>query len=204
VSYKLRDQRPGYHHVVSRGNNKQTIYLSDADRRAFMTILDWVARKYRWDILTYCLMRNHYHLVLKIAEASLGRGMCELNGVYALYFNGQHGRINHLFGRRYWSELTETEAHLKNAIRYVLQNPRRAGARGSLESHPWTSYRASIGQAFGPARFARDELLELFGPDPARAVPALVAFCEEPAPPRREDEYKGRQPLAPKLRVRVT
>jgi putative transposase len=183
---KPRDERPGYHHVVTRGNNKQTIFLTDRDRWSFLVLLDRIAGRYSWDILTYCLMRNHYHLVLRIQEGGLAQGMCELNGTYALYFNAEHGRENHVFGRRYWSDVAKTDEHLLNAIRYVVQNPRRQGAKGPLESHPWTSYRAAIGREFGLARFARDELLELFGPDPARAIPAFMLFCEDPAPPRHD------------------
>jgi REP-associated tyrosine transposase len=205
MGYKLRDQRPGYHHVVTRGNNKQTIYLVDRDRASFLIVLDWVARKYNWDVLSYALMRNHYHLVLRVRDFGLARGMCELNSVYALYFNGQHGRINHLFGRRYWSELTKTDEHLKNAIRYVVQNPRRAGVPGPLESHKWTSYAATVGKAFAISRFARDDLLELFGRTPEQAIAAFADFCEQPAPPRHDPPGQvRRQPPGPARAVRVT
>ncbi len=199
MARRRRDERPGYHHISTRGNNKQTIFLNDGDRVSFLALLELVAVRHQWTILTFCLMRNHYHLVLRIGDG-LAQGMRELNGVYAKYFNGEHGRINHLFGRRYWSEYTETDAHLKNAIRYVVQNPRRAGARGPLESHPWTSYAASIGNDFGLNAFARDELLALFGTTPATAISAFMEFCEEPAPPRED------QCLAPAqdTRVRVT
>lgn len=118
--------------------------------------------------------------------------MCELNGAYSLHFNRAHSRINHLFGKRYWSEYLD-EKHLRNAIRYVVQNPRRAGARGPLEAHAWTSYRASIGLALSFPRFARDELLALFDPVPAVAVEAFVAFCEAP-PPSDGSGALGRQP----------
>lgn len=197
---KPRDQRPGYHHVVTRGNNKQTIYLSDADRASFLVLLDRIAARYAWDIVTYCLMRNHYHLLLRVGEAGLADGMRELNGVYALYFNSGHGRTNHLFGRRYWSELTKTDAHLLNAVRYIVQNPRRAGAPGPLETHPWTSYAATIGYGVAPVRFAREDLLDLFSADPARAVHEFMSFCEQPAPARPE---RCQAPLR-KLRVAVT
>jgi Transposase and inactivated derivatives len=193
---------PGYHHVVTRGNNKQRIFVSDRDRLTFLALVEMTARKYDWTILAYALMRNHYHLVLRITE-DLARGMRDLNGFYALYFNAAHGRINHLFGKRYWSEFTETDEHLKNAIRYVIQNPRRAGKKGPLESHPWTSYRASVGLEFGPARFRRDEVLELFGRDPASALAAFTAFCDEPPPPRPDEPIRYQVPV-PKLRVRVT
>lgn len=199
---RARDERLGYHHVVTRGNNKQTTFLTNHDRVTFLGLLEMCATRHHWTIIAYCLMRNHYHLVLRIEEG-LARGMRDLNGFYALYFNHEHGRINHLFGKRYWSEFTETEAHLKNAIRYVIQNPRRAGAKGALRDHPWTSYRASVGDEFGPRRFDRSELLELFGRDPATAQAAFVAFCDEPAPPRPLETRRYQVP-APRVRVRVT
>ena len=177
MSYKRRDERAGYHHVVTRGNNKQRIFLSHRDRREFLRQLDRVATKHHWEILAYCLMRNHYHLVLRVTDRGLAAGMCELNGAYSRGFNLAHKRINHLFGKRYWSEYLD-ENHLLNAIRYVVQNPRRAGARGALEAHAWTSYRAAIGLARSFARFARDELLTLFGATPADGLAKFVAFCE--------------------------
>ena len=124
VTYKPRDEEPGYHHVGARGNNKQRIFLNDRDRQLFLLMLDRIAKKHDWHILTYCLMRNHYHLVLRVGDAGMARGMCELNTGYAVAFNGEHGRINHLFGKRYWSERARSDEHLKNVVRYVLQNPR--------------------------------------------------------------------------------
>jgi putative transposase len=203
MARRQRNQQPGYHHAVSRGNNKQRIFLDDRDRLTFLALLDRVASRHDWHILAHCLMRNHYHLVLRIAEPNLARGMWELNLVYARYFNGEHGRLDHLFGKRYWSEQTATEEHMLNAVRYVVQNPRRAGAKGPLETHSWTSYRAAIGHEFGSSRFARDELLALFGRDPRVAVPEFMAFCEQPTPPRQQGDPRN-QVTARKLHLAVT
>ncbi len=164
-----------------------------------MATLDRTAIRFGWTLLTYCLMRNHYHLVVRIDERGLARGMCELNTAYARQFNVEHGRINHLFGKRYWSEFLEVDTHLQNAIRYVIQNPRRAGAPGPLENHPWTSYRATIGLELPRIRcLAPGEALGLFGTDPANAIDQFREFCETPVPeghvPCQAPSRKGARP----------
>lgn len=204
MGYPLRDESIGYHHVSTRGNNKQRIYLTVRDHQLFLLHLDRLAAKHGWKILAYALMRNHYHLVLRIGDGGIARGMCELNTGYARGFNIEHGRVDHLFGRRYWNELATSDEHLKNVIRYVLQNPRRAGARGPLESHPWTSYRASVGLEFGLKHFARDELLALFGNDPLTAIEAFKDFCESPVPDDDPSRHARWQPPAQNARARVT
>jgi REP element-mobilizing transposase RayT len=152
--------------------------------------VDRIASKYGWTVLAFCLMDNHYHLVISVGERGLSDGMCELNTAYALWFNQQHGRINHRFGRRFWNRRLRTEASFFNAVRYVIQNPRRAGVPGPLESHPWTSYAATIGLAFAEIRLARDELLAFFGKSPAYAIERFRAVCDEPVP----HSAVGRQP----------
>jgi REP element-mobilizing transposase RayT len=186
VSYRPRDERPGFHHVVTRGNNRQQIFATNADRREFLRILTQVANRHGWNIYAYCLMRNHYHLVLTIDERGLSRGMCELNTAYALAYNRSHERINHLFGKRYWSQHLASDRRMLNAVRYVLQNPRRAGREGSLEGYAWSSYAATIGLALSFAQLASGELLAMFASRPDRAVARFVEFCNTPVPNGRD------------------
>jgi REP element-mobilizing transposase RayT len=163
--------------VVTRGNNKRDIYLDDHDREFFCLTVQRLARKHGWTVLAYCLMRNHYHLVVSVDERGLAAGMCELNSGYARSFNARHERVNHLFGKRYWNRRIKTHASMLNVIRYVVQNPRAAGGSNPLEAYAWTSYAATIGLAVARIELARDELLAFFGSTPDRAREEFRLFC---------------------------
>jgi REP element-mobilizing transposase RayT len=181
VSTPLRDESPGYHHVVTRGNNKRTIYLDDRDRQFFCLAVTRIAKKYDWTVLAYCLMDNHYHLLISIGEKGLSGGMCELNSGYAQMFNAWHGRVNHLFGKRYWNRRIKTDASLWNTVRYIVQNPRRAGGSKPLDGYRWTSYPATIGLAVADIQLARDEVLRFFDHIETRAVVTFRRFCSASA-----------------------
>lgn len=200
MGYKIRDERPGYHHVVTRGNNRHTIFTGARDCTVFFLMVDRLAKKYGWSVVAYCLMRTHYHLIFRVGALGLARGLDELNGGYARWFNGEHGRINHLFGKRYWNRPLRTEAALMNGIRYVVQNPQRAGVPGPLEAHERTSYAATIGIELPHLTFAREEVLDLFGRTPELAVVEFRRFCSERVLP----DHDGRQPPWRDARVRAT
>ncbi len=177
MAYVHRDERAGYHHVVTRGNNKRRIYKDHVDRWFFCETVERIARKHGWTILAYCLMDNHYHLVLRVGERGLAGGMCELNTACALNYNTRHGRINHLFGKRYWNRYLKTDATVVNALRYVVQNPRRAGGTRPLEGYVWASYAATIGIASARINIDRDQVLRFFGTQPERALVEYRAYC---------------------------
>jgi len=174
-----RNEQPGFHHVVSRGNNKRAIYLADVDRRLFCLTLERVRRRYEWDVLAYVLMKNHYHLLIRIGDRGLSAGMHDLNHCYAITFNARHERINHLFGKRFWSRALTTDGSVQAAARYVVQNPRRAGLVTDLTAYDWSSHRATLGLDFAHVTLAREMLLPFFGSTPAGSVDAYVRFCEE-------------------------
>jgi REP element-mobilizing transposase RayT len=186
MAYKPRIEVPyGYYHVVTRGNNKRRIYEDDHDREKFFVLLERVARRYGWLFYAYCLMDNHYHLVMQIAEKGLSPGMCELNTAYAVTYNQRHDRVNHLFGRRFWSELITTDAYLLGACRYVVQNPVRAGLCATCDEWSWSSYRATVGAA--PARpfFAAQSVLDFVAPRSQEQAEAFRDFCSFVVPKRQ-------------------
>ena len=166
----LRLEFPGaLYHVTSRGNAQADIYLDDPDRRIFLRILGATIRRYGWVLHAYCLMGNHYHLLLETPQPNLSRGMRQLNGVYTQCFNRRHQRVGHVFQGRFTAILVERESYLLVLARYVPLNPVRAGLVASAEQWPWSSYRATAGLEPAPPWLSIAGVLERFSPDPNRA-----------------------------------
>ncbi|RRQ21110.1 transposase [Thiohalobacter thiocyanaticus] len=117
----------GLYHVTARGDRREDIYADEADRLHWLSIFDGVCDRFNWRCHGYCLMTNHYHLVVETPEANLSRGMRQLNGVYTQTFNRRHGLVGHLFQGRFKGILVEREAYLLELSRYVVLNPVRAG-----------------------------------------------------------------------------
>lgn len=128
MARQLRIQYPGaVHHVHSRGNNRQPIFLCDEDRRVFLHFLAEAVPRFRWLLTAFVLMRNHFHLILETPESlTLSDGVKWLNQKYAEYFNRRYRRTGTLFEGRFKSHLIEKETYLTRAIRYVVLNPVRA------------------------------------------------------------------------------
>jgi REP-associated tyrosine transposase len=130
----------GTYHVTSRGNRRQAIYHDDDDRRYFLQLCDRVARRRAWRVHAYCLMTNHFHLLLETPEPNLSTGMHQLNGVYAKQFNERHSWDGHLFDKRFESRLVESESHYMEVLRYVAFNPVRAGLCAHPSEWRWSSF----------------------------------------------------------------
>ena len=145
----------------------------------FCLTAERVRKRHGWDVLAYVLMSNHYHLLLQIGERGLSDGMHDLNHSYAVTFNARHGRINHVFGKRFWNRELTTDSSLQAAARYIVQNPRRAGLVAGLEDYPWSSYRATVGLEFPHISLDRNSLLGFFGSTPSGSVAAYTRFCED-------------------------
>ncbi len=164
------------YHVTSRGNEKALIYYDNKDRYVFIKLLANVVEQYAWVIYAYCLMGNHYHLLLRTPKANLCGGMRQLNGIYAQYFNRRHERVGHLFQGRFSDILIKDEDRLLAVARYVVLNPVRANLVASPEDWRWSSYRGTAGLSKAPAFIDPDELLRFFSSNRESAVWQYIAF----------------------------
>jgi len=150
------------YHVTSRGNARNAIFIDDEDRKMFMGYLGEVVARFGWLCHAYCLMDNHYHLLIETPEANLSQGMRQLNGVYTQRFNRRHGRVGHLFQGRFKAIVVERDSYLLELCRYVVLNPIRAGMVAQIERYPWSSYPATMGLADCPAWLETDWVLGQF------------------------------------------
>jgi REP element-mobilizing transposase RayT len=168
----------GFYHVTLRGARQLPIYFDDRDRRLFLSLLKRVVRKFGWRCYAWCLMDNHFHLLIELTRPSLSNGMFTLNYAYACWLNRRHGYKGHAFDRRFGARWIETTPHLLGASRYIVLNPVRAGVCPRPEDHPWSSYRGLVG--LEPPLFEESEwLLAQFGQTRERAIENYIAFVED-------------------------
>jgi REP element-mobilizing transposase RayT len=152
------------YHVGSRGVEKRPIFdCGHRDREYFLDLLAKVVRKFVWQVHAYCLMGNHFHLVLDTPNANLSAGMQYLKGQYGQWFNAVAGREGALFERRFWSRIALSEAYVLELSRYVVLNPVRAGLARRPDEWPWSSYQATVGLDGVPEFLAVNGVLDLFG-----------------------------------------
>ncbi|HJT21285.1 MAG TPA: transposase [Nitrospira sp.] len=180
------------YHVTSRGNARQAIVLDDRDRTAFLTLLAHVIERFGWLCHAYCLMDNHYHLLIETPKANLSQGMRQLNGRYTQAFNRRHRRAGHLFQGRFTAILVEKEAHLLELCRYVVLNPVRANMVAHPRDWAWSSYRGTAGHLTGPVWLSTDWLLGQFGKRQREAQQRYRQFVAEGRDgPRPWDHLQG-------------
>jgi putative transposase len=176
----------GLYHVMSRGNFRQPIFLDDDHYAKYTRLLDQVTRRRKWTVLDWCLIPNHYHLLLQLTDGGLSEGMRELNGCYARWSNIQTGRTGsgHLVKNRFAARQVVKERHFWATVRYIPLNPVRADLAKRPEDCPWSGYRASVGLEYPMAFHRPAELLRYFSPDPAISVERYIHFVDEGLVPK--------------------
>lgn len=151
----------GVFHVHSRGNRKEDIFRTDEDRREWLKLLRRVIKRHDWTVLAWCLMGNHYHLIVQTKAENLSHGMRMLNGCYAMGFNKRHGLTGHVFGGRFHSSLVQQDSYLLTALRYVARNPVKIGWAKAAHLWPWSSHAGTLGLRRDPV-VDRAAVLRLF------------------------------------------
>jgi putative transposase len=135
---------PAIYHVTNRGVNHCDIFLTDADCRRFLALLERVAARSNWRLPAFTLMKNHYHALIAARIEDVSAGLRLLNGAYAQYFNETHDRTGHLFQGRSEVRVLRDDEHLTNACAYIWNNPVRIGRCSAAREWPWSG---SIGSA---------------------------------------------------------
>jgi REP-associated tyrosine transposase len=169
----------GVFHVTGRGNRRQLIFRDVDDRLLFLGLLDVLRLQRGWLGHAYCLLPNHYHLLIETPAEDLSAGMQWLNGRYAQAFNERHACSGHLFQGRFHSDLVDGDGHLLELCRYLALNPVRAGLCTTPAAWTWSSYRAIAGLE-RPRRFlAPGRVLALFGQSKEPARKRFASFVND-------------------------
>lgn len=177
MSRPLRIEYPGaIYHATARCSARRKIFLSDEDRRAFLATLAWVVERFGWICHAYCLMDQHFHLLIETPNPNLSRGMRQLNGVYTQDFNRRQRKAGHLFQGRFKAILIERDRYLLELARYVVLNPVRAKMVKSPEDYVWSSYRPTLGLDPAPPALSSDWLLDQLAKTQSVARKRYAAF----------------------------
>lgn len=180
MSRALRIEFPGaYYHITSRGNTRSDIYFDDTGRRYFLSLLQQICERYRWICHAYCLMDNHYHLLIETADSNLSKGMRQLNGVYTQWINRTYKRVGHLFQGRYKAIIVDSNEYLLELSRYIVLNPVRARMCHEASEWPWSSYRSTAGLCKAHECLVVDSILAAFDEHKSQAQEKYRLFVSE-------------------------
>ena len=176
----LRIEYPGaVYHITSRGNARESIYLEDEDYAGFLDCLCLVVKRFNWILHAYCLMSNHYHLLIETPEGNLSRGMRQLNGTYTQQFNRRHTRVGHVLQGRYKAILVDKDNYLLALCRYIVLNPVKAGMVKGPREWQWSSYKETAGYGKGISCLTKDWILLQFGRERGKAEMRYREFMRE-------------------------
>jgi len=186
----LRISYPGaFYHITARGNERKQIFLNDRDREKFLSYLGSATERYGASIHVYCLMGNHYHLLLETPSGNIIAIMRHINGAYTTYFNLKRNRTGHLLQGRYKAILVDVDEYAEELSRYIHLNPVRAGVVARPEEYRWSSYQAYIGQRKGEEWLHQDLVLGFFGNTQSKARENYRKFVETAIGQKNENPW---------------
>jgi len=196
------------YHVTARGNGRQNIFHDDHDNRKFLEIFGKTSDRFHWICHAFCLMGNHYHLMIETPDANLSQGMHHLNATFCQAHHKRYHTVGHLFQGRFKAIVVDRDSYLLELARYVVLNPVRAGLVARPEDWPWSSYRAMAGlPASGGSEFLTTAwLLSQFGPDDTAARRRYIDFVsagiglDSPWPQLQSQIFLGKETFINKLK----
>lgn len=194
-----RDLPPGVVHVASHALGDGKLFLDDSDRTSFLELLGSIVYRFRWICTAYCLMSNHYHLILDTDAESLSRGIQALNSVHTRTFNSRHRRSGRLFRRHFMSNRIDDDYRFRNVLKYIVNNPVDAGMCSHPGEWPWSSYGATAGTTRIPEFLSVRIALSLFSHDARRARNTYIDFVSGSSPEVEREmrsRYYSSEPVA--------
>jgi putative transposase len=186
MSRKPRIHYPGaFYHVINRGNQRLCIFWDEVDFQVMLESLEKASRRYGWLVHAYCLMPNHFHLLVQVNEHPLWLPMRSLETSYARHHNRRHRKTGHVFQARYRATLCDKERYLLELVRYLHLNPVRARLVEKSEDWPWSSHCVYIGMIKNDWLY-QSEVLGMFG---RMGAGKLVDFLNQVQDTKRHPEY---------------
>ena len=180
MSRPLRIAYPGaWYHVMNRGRRSEAIFLDKQDYDQFIDLLIKTSELWNVHIAAYCLMKNHYHILLQTPEGNISRCMRHLNSLYTQKFNRQHGYDGPLFRGRYKSILVFDDSHLLQLVRYIHKNPVKAGIVKNMQRYPWSSYRGYLSFAKKWNWLFKEHIFKMITPKKQGRMKDFIAFMQE-------------------------
>jgi len=173
------EYKGAFYHVISRGNNREETFLDDTDRKQFLKYLKEQTLRYGIKIHAWCLMSNHYHLVVETPLGNLSKTMQSLNTSYTVYFNHRHRKVGHLFQGRYKAVLVQADEYLHCLSRYIHLNPVRANIVKDPGEYRWSSYKSYISKEEEQEFLTTEFILGMFSSDLRNARKLYKSFVVE-------------------------
>ncbi len=166
----------GIYHIMVRGNARENVFIDNQDKGKLLKIIFEKKKDELFLLYAYCIMNNHAHFVLKEMKESISNSMKKITTSYAIYFNKKYNRVGHVFQDRFRSEVIKNDSYLLSAIRYVHNNPEKAGI-ANKEEYPWSSY-----QFYNSHDSKLPEIIDIlkyFSPEPEEAVTLFKSFSNQ-------------------------
>ena len=191
MSRPLRIQfENAWYHVMNRGRRGEKIFQDKSDFIIFIELLEELHEVFNINIASYCLMTNHYHLLIQTPESNLSRSMRHLNGVYTQRYNKRYNFDGPLFKGRYKSIVVDSDSYALELVRYIHRNPLEAGIVDDINKYKWSTHKAYLSSAEKWKWLHKDYILKLFSKSKPESIRLYKKFVEQETPEKINNIYK--------------